>query len=133
MILFNWKKIVKDTGGKTNDILSIIHWLPYKQVPTNKKDRIFRYFEKNYEGDCFLVNPESIFLKRRNYEMAEIMQYISLASFRSFVKYVHGRTTTLDFFHANVEEDAIDNNRLLTLEDGLIHFKYEDAMIKIWL
>ena len=65
--------------------------------------------------------------------MAEIMQYISLASFRSFVKYVHGRTTTLDFFHSNVKEDAIDNNRLLTLEDGLIHIKYEDARRKIWL
>ena len=72
-------------------------------------------------------------MKRQNYEVTEIMQYFSLASRRSFAKYVHGRTTTLDFFHANVEEDAIDNNRLLTLEDGLIHFKYEDARRKIWL
>ena len=133
MILFNWKKIVKDTGGKTKDILAVMHWLTYKQFPSNTKDRIYRYFEDNYHGDSFLVCPESIFLKRQNYGVTEIMQYFSLASRRSFAKYVHGRTTTLDFFHANVEEDAIDNNRLLTLEDGLIHFKYEDARREIWL
>lgn len=133
MTLFNWKKIVKDTGGKTNDILAIMHWLTFRQVPQSRKDRLFRYFERNYEGDSFLVNGESIFYKKHNYDMAEIMQYFSLASYRSFAKYVHERAVTLDFFHVEVEEDAIDNNRLLTLEDGLIHFKYEDARRKLWL
>jgi hypothetical protein len=133
MTLFNWKKIVKDTGGKTKDILAIMHWLTFKQVPQSKNDILFRYFERNYAGDSFLVNAESLFFKKHNYDIAEIMQYFSLASYRSFAKYVHGRTVTLDFFHVEVEEDAIDNNRLLTLEDDLIHFKYEDARRKIWL
>jgi len=133
MTLFNWKKIVKDTERKTKDIFAIMHWLTFKQVPSSRKDVLFKYFERNYQGDSFLLNAEIIFYKKHNYDVAEIMQYFSLASYRSFAKYVHGHTTTLDFFHANVKEDAINNNRLLTLEDGLIHFKYEDARRKIWL
>jgi hypothetical protein len=133
MTLFNWKKILKDTGGKTKDILAVMHWLTFKQIPQSKKDILFRYFDRNYVGDSFLVNAERLFHERHNYDMAEVMQYFHLASYRSFVKYVHEHTVTLDFFHIEVEEDAIDNNRLLTLEDGFIHFKYEDARRKIWL
>ena len=133
MVLYNWKKIVKKTGGKTKHIFAIMRWLTFNTVPTDNKDILYGYFNENFHGDSFLTNAEPLFHDRFNYSTSEIMQYFSLASYRSFAQYVHERTITLDLLHSRVEEDAIDNNRLLTLADGLIHFKYEDARRKIWL
>ena len=133
MVLYNWKKIVKKTGGKTNHVFAIMHWLTFKTIPSNNKDLIYRYFDESFNGDSFLTNAEPLFHDRFNYSTSEIMQYFSLASYRSFAQYVHERTITLDLLHSRVEEDAIDSNRLLTIEDGYIHFKYEDARRKIWL
>jgi hypothetical protein len=127
MILFNWKKIVKDTQGRTRDVFVIMHWLTFKTIPNNKQDLLMHYMDRNYEGNSFLINAEPIFYDKNNYSTSEIMQYFSLASYRSFARYVHERVITLDLFHIGVEEDAINNNRLLTLEDGNIHFKYEDT------
>ena len=125
--------IVKDTSVNIRDIFVIMRWLTFKVVPSNRKDPLYRYISKNYEGDSFLVNAAPIFYEYKNYTTSEIMQYFSLASRRSYAKYIHEGSTTLDFLYTNIEEDAINNNRLLTLEDGLIHFKYEDARRKIWL
>ena len=130
MVLFNWKKIVKDTAGNKRDIFVIMRWLTFKVVPSNRKDPLYRYISKNYEGDSFLVNAAPIFYEYKNYTTSEIMQYFSLASRRSYAKYIHEGSTTLDFLYTNIEEDAINSNRLLTLEDGNIHFKYEDARRK---
>ena len=130
MVLFNWKKIVKDTAGNKRDIFVIMRWLTFKVVPSNRKDPLYRYISKNYEGDSFLVNAAPIIYEYKNYTTSEIMQYFSLASRRSYAKYIHEGSTTIDFLYTNIEEDATNNNRLLTLEDGNIHFKYEDARRK---
>ena len=71
MVLFNWKKIVKDTAGNKRDIFVIMRWLTFKVVPSNRKDPLYRYMSKNYEGDSFLVNAAPIFYEYKNYTTSE--------------------------------------------------------------
>ena len=126
MVLFNSKKIVNKTKGSATDILIIMHWLTFMSLPQTRHDRIMKYIHYNFVGDSFAVNLKPFFFEAKNYTPQDRLQYLSLMSRRSFADYMHEKTVTLDLSHSDVSQDAIDNNRLLTLEDGLIHFKYED-------
>ena len=126
MVLFNSKKIVNKTKGSATDILIIMHWLTFMSLPQTRHDRIMKYIHYNFVGDSFAVNLKPFFFEAKNYTPQDRLQYLSLMSRRSFADYMHEKTVTLDLSHANLGQDIINRNRLLTLEDGLIHFKYED-------
>lgn len=127
MILFNWKRIHKYSGGSVREILTIIHLLTYQLPPKNKQDPSYKYYGINFAGDSFLVNPEMLFRTRRQYEDKELAQYIGLASLRSYGEYKAFKTTTLDFLACKGKKDIIDKNRLLWLESDKVHFKYEEV------
>ena len=126
MVLFNWKKIVNKTKGSATDILAIMHMMTFMTFPSDTKDVLYKYIHYNFVGDSFAVNLKPFFFEAKNYTPQDRLQYLSLMSRRSFADYMHEKTVTLDLSHSDVSQDAIDNNRLLTLKDGLIHFKYED-------
>ena len=84
MILYNWKKIKKEANSKVSDILTILHILTYKLPPVNRKDRIYKYWQKSFHGNSFLVNPEPLFIQRRLYSDTEIAQYAGIASLRNY-------------------------------------------------
>ena len=128
MIFYNWKKILKETNGKVGDILAVLYILTYqKEAPINRKDRRFKYWTKSFHGDSCLVNPEPLFIQRRRYSDVEIAQYAGIAALRNHFEYRSKKDTTLDFLHYTGKEEIIERNRLLWVEDGRIHFKFEEV------
>ena len=126
MILYNWKKIKKEANSSVPDILTILHILTYRLPPVNRKDRIYKYWQKSFYGNSFLVNPEPLFIQRRLYSDKEIAQYAGIASLRNYFDYQSRKDTTLDLFHYTGEEDILNQNRLLWIKDDRIHFKFEE-------
>ena len=125
MILFNWKKIIQHSGGGSNDIFAILHLLTFKSIPKNTKDILYKYYQKDFSGDSFLIHPEMMFTERRSYETLAWLHYIHLASFRNLSSYLETKDATLDLLHSPVKEETIKNNSLLNIEDGRIHFLFE--------
>lgn len=126
MLLYNWKKIKKESNGNVKDILTILHILTYKLPPVNRHDRIYKFWQKSFHGHSFLVNPEPLFIQRRRYSDSEIAQYAGIASLRNYYEYQNTKDTTLDLFLFTGNQDIIESNRLLWIEDNSIHFKFEE-------
>ena len=128
MIFYNWKKIRKETNGTVGDILAILYILTYKkEPPINRKDRRFKFWQKSFHGDSFLVNPEPLFIQRRMYSDVEIAQYAGIASLRNYFEYQSKKDTTLDLLHFTGKQEILTKNRLLRVENGRIHFKFEEV------
>jgi len=126
MLLYNWKKIKKESNGNVKDILTILHILTYKLPPVNRHDRIYKFWQKSFHGHSFLVNPEPLFIQRRRYSDSEIAQYAGIASLRNYYEYQNTKDTTLDLFLFTGNQDIIESNRLLWIEEDSIHFKFEE-------
>lgn len=126
MLLYNWKKIKKESNGNVKDILTILHILTYKLPPVNRHDRIYKFWQKSFHGHSFLVNPEPLFIQRRRYSDSEIAQYAGIASLRNYYEYQNTKDTTLDLFLFTGNQDIIESNRLLWIEGDSIHFKFEE-------
>ena len=126
MLLYNWKKIKKESNGNVKDILTILHILTYKLPPVNRHDRIYKFWQKSFHGHSFLVNPELLFIQRRRYSDSEIAQYAGIASLRNYYEYQNTKDTTLDLFLFTGNQDIIESNRLLWIEGDSIHFKFEE-------
>ena len=126
MIFYNWKKIFKESNGKVGDILTILDILTYKKLPVNRKDRRFRFWQKSFHGDSFLLQPEALFIQRARYSDIEIAQYAGISSLRNYFEYQSRKNTTLDLMHYTGNQDIINQNRLLWIEDDRIHFKFEE-------
>ena len=128
MILYNWKKILKETNGKVGDIVAILYILTYKkEPPINRKDRRFKFWQKSFHGDSFLVNPEPLLIQRTRYSDVEIAQYAGIASLRNVFEYQSRKDTTLDLLVYTGKQDILTKNRLLRVENGRIHFKFEEV------
>jgi len=128
MILYNWKKILKETNGKVGDIVAVLYILTYKkEPPINRKDRRFKFWQKSFHGDSFLVNPEPLLIQRTRYSDVEIAQYAGIASLRNVFEYRSKKDTTLDLLVYTGKQDILTKNRLLRVENGRIHFKFEEV------
>jgi|SaaInl59LU_5_DNA_1037362.scaffolds.fasta_scaffold109142_1 hypothetical protein len=130
MFLFSWKKIYKISGGQVQPIYLIIKMLVNKEVPKNKYDPIYKYYDKNYLGHSFLVNPQGLLDNYFKYTMKEVVEYIALASYRSYTDYIMYRTTTLKVLNSPLPLHKLKQNRLLDIQDDTIHFLYEEVNIK---
>ena len=126
MLLYNWKKIKRESNGNVKDILTILHILTYKLPPVNRHDRIYKFWQKSFHGHSFLINPEPLFIQRRRYSDSEIAQYAGIASLRNYYEYQNTKDTTLDLFLFTGNQDIIESNRLLWIEEDSIHFKFEE-------
>ena len=126
MLLYDWKKIKKESNGNVKDIMTILHILTYKLPPVNRHDRIFKFWQKSFHGDSFLVNPEPLFIQRRRYSDSEIAQYAGIASLRNYYEYQKTKDTTLDLLYFTGKKDIIESNRLLWIEEDRIHFEFEE-------
>lgn len=95
-------------------------------IPYNQFDPIYRYYYRDFSGHSFLLHPERLLLERHKWKDKELASYIGLASFRNLGEYHATGKLTLDLAHSPVGQDAINNNRLLRIEDDQIVFLYED-------
>lgn len=128
MILYNWKKIYKKCGGKVRDITLITKEVIYeKKLPETTKDPIYKYYDIDFSGDSFLLNPKDLFENANQYTQKEIAMYIALASYRKLADYIAFNTTSLELLHSPVDLTKLNDNRLLHVENSVLYFKYEEV------
>lgn len=73
-----------------------------------------------------MLNPYELLKYAFKYTPKEVAQYIGLASFRNYSEYSVTGDKSLDLFHSPVDQDTINQNRLLRILDGRIYFYYEE-------
>ena len=127
MIFYNWEKILSSSNGKVIDIIAILRIITYKITPKNYHDRTFKFYQQNFGGFSFLVNPEDLLTKGRTHSDKEVAEYAGVASYRNYHEYKKSGDTTLDLLYLPVSEDIINNNRLLELRGDKIHFLFEET------
>jgi len=127
MVLFNWKKIYREAQGSTVKCVEILDMITYKKVPFNSYDPLYRYRNKNFSGDSFLLQPEILLENGFRYSPREIAVYVAVASRRKLADYVAFGEKTLSINHAPQVNKLIEDNRLLYIEKSEIHFIYEEA------
>ena len=128
MIKYNWAKILKVTEGDSNSIVLIVHMLTYPRVPASYRDPTYKYYGQSFEGFSFLLNPEKLLTERLKYTNREAAEYVAVASYRNYLEYNKTGDTRLHLIDFPLFEEIINNNRLLHMEDGTIHFKFEEAL-----
>lgn len=126
MIKYNWEKIYNETNGDSTSILTVIHLLTYKRIPASRKDKTYKYFGKSFVGNSFLLNPRQLLVERKNYSNKEAAEYIAVASYRNYFNYKRTGETTLELIHLPVDTTIVNRNRMLRIENGLVHFLFED-------
>lgn len=126
MLLYDWKKIYRKSGGSSRRILLIVQSMLQREIPYNRYDPIYKYYYDDFSGDSFLLYPGKLLTERYKWRDKELASYIGLASFRSLGEYYATGKLTLDLAHSPIGIDAINKNRLLRIEDNQIHFYYED-------
>jgi|TARA_B100001094_G_scaffold322191_2_gene371120 hypothetical protein len=128
MIRYNWKKIAKDSNNKVSDILLIVWYITYEYPPTSKRDRLFKFYGKDYSGDSFLLNPEFIYKHRKSASDSEWAEYIAVASYRSYNEYLTTNKLTIELAQLpKAVQNIIKMNRLLKVEDDKVYFQYEKS------
>ena len=128
MIKYNWAKILKVTEGDSNLIVLIVHMLTYPRVPSSYRDPTYKYYGQSFEGFSFLLNPEKLLTERLKYTNREAAEYVAVASYRNYLEYNKTGDTRLHLIDFPLFEEIINNNRLLHMTDGTIHFKFEEAL-----
>jgi len=131
MFLFNWKKIYQASEGSSAACVEIIDMMYYKKIPYNSYDSLYKYRNDEFSGDSFLLQPGMLLEKAFRFESKELAVYIALAARRKLSDYIAFGTTTLSVRHAPNLINHIETNRLLYIEDGQIHFLYEEAQRRI--
>ena len=66
--------------------------------------------------------------ERLNYSNREAAEYVAVASYRNYLEYMKTGDAKLHLIDFPLFEEIINNNRLLHMEDGTIHFKFEEAL-----
>ena len=128
MIYFDWKKILEASNGNVANIITIMRIITFNITPTNSYDKTFQFYENNFHGISFLINPRDVRKKGRAVSDKEVAETVGVAAFRNSYEYVKTKDTTLDLIFCQVSEDTITKNRLLDIRDGKIHFKYEETL-----
>ena len=127
MFLFNWKKIFNEAEGSSVKCVQILDMMVYKKVPYNSYDPIYKYRNKSFSGDSFLLQPEILLENGFRYSPREIAIYVGVASRRKLADYLAFGEKTLSIHHAPQVNKLIEDNRLLYIEGSKIHFVYEEA------
>jgi hypothetical protein len=127
MLLYNWKKTFETTEGNASDCVLIFKMLTMGLIPKNRYDRIYKFYMKDYKGESFLAHPEVLVYNLYKYTNIEVGQYLALASMRSLADYLATGNTALDLFHNNIDRLLFQNNRLLTIENDIMTFLYEEV------
>lgn len=128
MFLFSWKKIYKNSGGSVDAIYLIFKMLVRGEVPKNKYDPIYKYYNKDYTGQSFIKDPEDLLENAFKYKKKEVVEYLALASYRSYTDYIMYGTITLDVINSPLPLHKLKKNRLLYLNpSNQIEFRFEKS------
>lgn len=131
MLLYNWNKIFETAEGSALVIFIIFKMLVTKAVPENKYDRIYKFSNSDFSGKSFLVHPDVLLYNSYKHSYREIAQYLALAAMRPYVDYLTTGELTLDMLLCDVNPEFFQDNSLLHVENGKIHFLYEEVKQEI--
>ena len=132
MLLFNWKKIYKETDGSVSQCLEVLDMMVYKKIPYNSYDSIYKYRNKDFSGDSFLLQPEILLENSFRFDPKEVAVYVALAARRKLADYLAFGEKTLSMRHAPQLNKLIEENRLLYIDEwNKLHFIYEEAQRRI--
>ena len=118
---------MKVSKGNVADAIQILRIITYKIKPKNYHDKTFKFYRYRFGGKSYLLNPKELLEAGRALSDREVVEYAGVASFRNYHNYVNTKDTTLDLLECPVSEEIINNNRLLEVRDGRIHFYYEET------
>ncbi|MDB3989736.1 hypothetical protein N9435_08425 [Pseudomonadales bacterium] len=116
--------------GNVGNIIQILRIITYKIQPKNYYDKTFKFYKYKFGGSSYILNPKDLLERGRAFSDREVVEYAGVASFRNYHEYVNTKDTTLDFLMSPISEGIINNNRLLELKDGRVHFMFEETMEK---
>lgn len=128
VLLFNWKRICRESEGKLTEIFYIVDMITYKRIPKNSKSPIFKYQQKNFHGQSFLANPESLLENWFVYSPREAAEYVAVASLRRYSEYVATKKVTLNLLECPIGIEKIKRNRLLKIKNNEIYFRFENSL-----
>ena len=130
MLLYDWRKIYKKSGGNVLEIFYILEMLVNKSIPTHRGDKLYKYSKVDFSGQSFILHPDVLLYNSYKHSYKDIAAYLATASFRSLAEYVATQTTTLELLHIPFADFLVENiktNSLLRVEDELVHFLYEEV------
>lgn len=128
MIKYNWLKVMKNSEGKPRKILDLMEFITERPFPKDNYDVETKVLSKiDWSGDSFILNPEPIFQHRNVFTDKELAEYVALASFRSLAEYKVTKRKTLRTLESPVDIEPLNDNRLLTIINNEIYFKWEET------
>ena len=130
MLLYDWRKIYKKSGGNVLEIFYILEMLVNKSIPIHRGDKLYKYSKVDFNGLGFIVHPDVLLYNSYKHSYKDIAAYLATASFRSLAEYAATQTTTLELLHIPFADFLVENiktNSLLRVEDELVHFLYEEV------
>lgn len=130
MLLYDWRKIYKKSGGNVLEIFYILEMLVNKSIPIHRGDKLYKYSKVDFNGLSFIVHPDVLLYNSYKHSYKDIAAYLATASFRSLAEYAATQTTTLELLHIPFADFLVENiktNSLLRVEDELVHFLYEEV------
>ena len=135
MLFYSLRKILNKTGGSSKRILLAFRAHASSGLPKNKYDPLYNYYQMDFHGTSFMLNPHELIKYAFRYTPKEVAQYIGLASYRNYSEYSVTGDKSLDLFHSPVDQDTINQNRLLRIVGDRVHFYFEEDIKgrkKIW-
>lgn len=131
MVFYNWNLVNRELKSGGIKIRSILHHMVIRpKVPmTNRSDELRLFFHDWKNGHSFLLSPDTLLLHAGKLPDKYLVEYLEMASYRNYGVYKILGTITLDFLAFEEKEALINENPLLEIINGEIHFKYEGQPI----
>lgn len=128
MVTYEWLKIFKQSQGSPSIILDILTYIVERPIPKDDYDIITKRMSKiDWSGDSFLLNPQAVIDNRHFFKEKELAEYVGLASFRNLAEYKTTGRKTLPVKECPVKLESIKDNRLLSIVNNQIYFKWEET------
>jgi|TARA_B100000073_G_scaffold57011_1_gene42242 hypothetical protein len=127
MLFYDWHKIYEASEGNPFTIMLIVRMMVGNVIPENKYDRLYKFSNKNFTGESFMVHPDILLFNSYKYEYGDIAQYIALCSFRPYVDYQTTGNIHLDLLTVDIDQELFKDNSLLRIEGDDVHFIYEEV------
>ncbi len=127
MIFFDWKKVQKLSGGKSENVVRILAIHTYNIRMPRKNKNISRFYNHNLSGDSYLLNPREIFKNKLQVTFNNMALYIELASLRNYLDYKWYGVKSLPLKYTEIDRKLLDENPLLEVDgQDNITFYYEE-------
>lgn len=112
IIFYSWEKIEKKCDGNIACIMEVFRSFLKNPVP------------KSLLGKSFITNIKDL-LNGSNNDV-ELVQYIYLASLRNYFDFTYQKDSRLYKYFSDIPLEKLAKNKLLTIKDDYINFKYEE-------